>query len=233
MLWLVLFLIGTTIYYIYMDIQLMKKSLHAIPRAELYRSMLTTQWLLVALLLGLWWLIGLRFEDLYLFKGEANIRYLIENKEQFSGALVGAAVALILMPLVMMKSKNIQAFEKIDFMLPKTLSQRVTFFFVALTAGITEEIIFRGAATYVLLNLGIEMPLWLVGVIASVLFGLAHWYQGISGIIMTGLIGYGMFTLYIQTGSLLVPILLHFLIDVKFVFMPDLKKRAAAKEATQ
>lgn len=233
MLLLILFLIGTTIYYIYTDVQFMEKGVNSIPRANIYRSMLTTQWLLVALLVGLWWLLGLRFEDLYFFNGEADISFLIENKAQFSGAIVGAVTVLILMPLVMLKSKNVQAFEKIDFMLPKTIGQRVTFFFVALTAGITEEIIFRGAATYVLLNIGIDMPLWAVGVIASVLFGLAHWYQGVSGILMTGLLGYAMFTFYIQTGSLLIPILLHFLIDVKFVFMPDMKKRAAMQEARQ
>lgn len=235
MIWIALFLIGTVIYYIYSDIQLMKKGLNSIPRAEIYRSILTTQWLLVAMLLGLWWLLGLRFEDLYMFSGEAELGFITDNKEMFSGFIVGAAAVIIIMPLLMMKGKNVKALEKIDFMLPKTIGQRVTFFFIAVTAGVCEEIIFRGASTYLLMNIVVEMPIWLVGVIGAVLFGFAHWYQGLSGIVMTGILGYALFNLYVQTGSLFVPMLLHFLIDVKFVFMPDWRKRAGvvAKESVQ
>lgn len=130
-------------------------------------------------------------------------------------------VVIIIMPLLMMKGNNVKVFEKIDFMLPKTIRQRVAFFFIVVTAGVCEEIIFRGASTYLLMNIGVELPLWVVGVIGAVLFGLAHWYQGITGIVTPRFLGYVMFNLYVQTGSLLVPIVLHFLIDVKFVFMPD------------
>jgi len=226
MIWLAIFLIGTVTYYIVSDIQLMKKGLNSIPRASIYRSLLTTQWLLVFGLLLLWWLLDFRFEDLFYYNGEVAAGIVFENKEMFLGFLVGAILVVVILPFLMKKGRNIEAFEKIDFMLPKTIGQRVTFFFIAVTAGVCEEIIFRGATTYLLLNIGVELPIWAIGVIGAVLFGLAHWYQGLSGIVTTGLIGYAMFNLYVQTGSLLVPMLLHFLIDVKFVFMPDWRKKA-------
>lgn len=230
MIWLSLFLIGTVIYYIYTDVQLMKKGLNSIPRADIYRSMLTTQWTLVAILLALWWMLDIEFVDLYKVQGESNIQFLLENKQMFMGAITGAALVLVLLPILMFKMKSSPALDKIDFMLPKTIGQRIVFFFVALTAGISEELLFRGAATYVLMNIGINLPIWAVGAIGAALFGLAHWYQGFSGILMTGLLGYALFNIYVETGSLLIPILLHFLIDVKFVFMPDMNKK---KRATQ
>ena len=70
MIWLAIFLIGTVTYYIVSDIQLMKKGLNSIPRASIYRSLLTTQWLLVFGLLLLWWLLDFRFEDLFYYNGE-------------------------------------------------------------------------------------------------------------------------------------------------------------------
>ena len=144
----------------------------------------------------------------------------------FLGFLVGVTLVVVILPFLMKKGRNIKALEKVDFMLPKTIGQRVTFFFIAITAGVCEEIIFREVVTtYVLLNIGVELPIWAIGVIGAVLFGLAHWYQGLSGIVTSGLIGYAMFNLYVQTGSLLVPMLVHFLIDVKFVFMPDWQKK--------
>lgn len=235
MIWLALFLIGTVIYYIVSDIQLMKKGLNSIPRESIYRSILTMQWLLVAGLFILWWLLDLRFEDLFYWDGALSPSVIFENNSRFLGLLTGAAIVMIVMPFLMLKGKNVKAFEKIDFMLPKTLGQRVTFFFIAVTAGVCEEIMFRGASTYLLMNIGVEMPIWLVGVIGAVLFGFAHWYQGLSGVVMTGILGYALFNLYVQTGSLFVPMLLHFLIDVKFVFMPDWRKRAGvvAKESVQ
>ena len=225
MIWLALFLIGTVIYYITSDIQLMKKGLNSIPRASIYRSILTTQWLLLSVLLLLWWLLDLRFDDLFYYQANATTNFLIENKEMFLGFVTGSILVVVILPLFMNKERNIQSFEKIDFMLPKTVGQRVTFFFIAITAGVCEEIIFRGATTYLLLNIGVELPIWVIGVLGAILFGLAHWYQGFTGIVTTGILGYVMFNLYVQSGSLLVPILLHFLLDVKFVFMPDWRKK--------
>ena len=224
MIWLALFLIGTVIYYITSDIQLMKKGLNSIPRASIYRSILTTQWLLLSVLLLLWWLLDLRFDDLFYYQENAT-SFWIENKDLFLGFVTGTILVIVILPLFMNKERNIQSFEKIDFMLPKTVGQRVTFFFIAVTAGVCEEIIFRGATTYLLLNVGVELPIWGIGVLGALLFGLAHWYQGFTGIVTTGILGYVMFNLYVQSGSLLVPILLHFLLDVKFVFMPDWRKK--------
>ena len=58
-------------------------------------------------------------------------------------------------------------------------------------------------------------------VVAAVAFGLAHAYQGAVGILTTGLLGGVMAALYLQTGSLLLPVLLHAAIDLRFLLVPS------------
>ncbi|WP_107840827.1 CPBP family intramembrane glutamic endopeptidase [Metasolibacillus meyeri] len=111
----------------------------------------------------------------------------------------------------------------IDFFMPHTRHERIWFVFVAITAGICEELIFRGALTYFLFELPVELPLWTIGLLVSILFGMAHLYQGISGIVATSFLGVIFFILFIGTGSLLLPIILHFMMDVRFALMPRTK----------
>ena len=56
--------------------------------------------------------------------------------------------------------------------------------------------------------------------VAAVAFGLAHAYQGRAGILLTGLLGGVMAALYLGTGSLLLPVLLHAAIDLRFLLVP-------------
>ena len=56
--------------------------------------------------------------------------------------------------------------------------------------------------------------------VAAVAFGLAHAYQGGVGILTTGVLGGIMAALYLETGSLLLPVLLHAVIDLRFLLVP-------------
>ena len=232
MIWLGLFIFAAVIYFVVSDIQLMKKGvLNSIPKKKIYQNILVSEWSIVCILIISWWLLDIQFKHLFYFEGAIETSMFMENREMFAGVIVGIVVAGIILPMFMKSNKMAAAFEKIDFMLPKTLKQRITFFFIAVTAGVCEEIIFRGAVTYFFKNFPLDLPIWVVGIAGAIIFGVAHWYQGISGVLSTGLMGFVLFNLYIQTGSLLVPIILHFIIDVKFVFMPDWKKREGIANA--
>jgi CAAX protease family protein len=112
-----------------------------------------------------------------------------------------------------------------DALIPVTSRERVLFAAVAISAGICEEVVFRG---------------WLLGTLhataglsgtalilaAAAIFGLAHIYQRITGVVLTGILGALFCVLYVATGSLLVPILLHILIDVRFAFIPARRNQA-------
>jgi membrane protease YdiL (CAAX protease family) len=105
-------------------------------------------------------------------------------------------------------------------LVPVTGRERLLWAAVAISAGVCEEVVFRGWLLSTLHgSVGLAgMALLLV---AAALFGLAHTYQGITGVIATALAGLFFCVLYVTTGSLLVPILLHCLIDVRFAFLPS------------
>lgn len=73
-------------------------------------------------------------------------------------------------------------------LLPNKPVEFVCYCALAVTAGVCEEFLYRGFAMAALAPVG--MTTWLVVVVTSVLFGLAHAYQGKSGIVGTTLMGF-------------------------------------------
>lgn len=71
--------------------------------------------------------------------------------------------------------------------LPNTTVELPPYCALALTAGVCEEFLYRGFAMASLSRMGIAP--WAVVVITAMLFGLAHTYQGKSGIVGTMLMG--------------------------------------------
>jgi membrane protease YdiL (CAAX protease family) len=85
-----------------------------------------------------------------------------------------------------------------------------------------EEIIFRGYVMGEIAELigASEAALAVNVILSSVLFGLAHWYQGKSGALSTGIIGAVLGILFIASGfSLWLPILTHGFIDTIGLFL--------------
>jgi membrane protease YdiL (CAAX protease family) len=83
-------------------------------------------------------------------------------------------------------------------------------------AAFMEEMVYRGWLTARIAELaGLSRAAWVIGILAtSVLFGLAHLYQGTSGVITTGLSGLLFGAAYLTSGrNLWVAILAHGLTD--------------------
>jgi len=72
-------------------------------------------------------------------------------------------------------------------LLPVNLVEYLPYSALAITAGVCEEFVYRGFAIAAFAKAG--LPLWLVVLLSSVLFGLAHAYQGRGGILSTGIFG--------------------------------------------
>jgi membrane protease YdiL (CAAX protease family) len=103
-----------------------------------------------------------------------------------------------------------EAGESLRFM-PDTTGEHRAFCFLGLTAGITEEIVFRG---YLIWAFSQFLDLPVAALIAVLIFGLFHIYQGTTGFIASVLAGGVMTCLYLVSGSLLPAIVLHALIDL-------------------
>ena len=96
-------------------------------------------------------------------------------------------------------------------LLPNNPRELWVFYTLSVTAGICEELLYRGFMIWYLSGL--------VGTVGAVLvssgvFGMAHLYQGPKGVMQTGVIGLILAALYLATGSLWVPMALHMLVDM-------------------
>jgi len=100
----------------------------------------------------------------------------------------------------------------VDNFLPKTEDEYRLFKGLSITAGITEEILFRG---YLIWAFSHWTESWLAALLSLAAFTLAHLYQGtteaIGKVALTG----GILTLlYMLSGSLIPAIILHAVIDL-------------------
>jgi uncharacterized protein len=117
------------------------------------------------------------------------------------------------------REKILRAFKRFAFILPVTPEERAWFGLVSVTAGICEEVLYRGFLIRYLSNGPWHIGLWIAVAIASISFGLAHGYQGLSGIIGTALIGAVMAVIFLASGSLWLPMALHAIIDLRILLL--------------
>lgn len=123
-----------------------------------------------------------------------------------------ASLALLLAFHILRKSLGIRETPLLAQLLPETGREKLLFFFLSLSAGVGEELAYRGflipALTY---SLG---SVWGAAILSSLLFGLLHAYQGWLGMVRTALLGLVLATSFILSGTLWPAILAHAILDV-------------------
>lgn len=231
MLFLTVFLLIIIVGYPVWDHFYMKKiNKHSIHKRKMYGEIIATQWILVIIFATYWLLIKQPFNKIF-FIDEPLFSFHKEDILAIGlgiGMSIGALILFVFFSKkVRSKVSSVLADESIQFLIPKTLGERLLFFLVAITAGFCEEIIFRGVMVYYLSNLSFDLSMVTIGIISSVLFGIIHLYQGWKGVLQTTYLGGIFFFLFVATGNLWIPIVLHFIVDVKFVFLPNMKNTKA------
>ena len=101
---------------------------------------------------------------------------------------------------------------EIHYLIPQTLSEKLTFVVVCVTAGICEELIFRGFMITALR--AATGSLALAVLVAAVAFGAAHAHQNASGGLRAGLLGLVLTVPLLMTGSLYPAIAAHAVVDL-------------------
>lgn len=93
----------------------------------------------------------------------------------------------------------------------RTRREAGVFHAMAITAGITEEIVFRG---FVLVTLALVLPLWAAAALSAVVFILFHSYQGVAGMVRIVPITLALTALVLLGGTLWPAILVHVVVDM-------------------
>jgi CAAX protease family protein len=125
--------------------------------------------------------------------------------------------------------KQLASQPSVRVILPANAREMRVFGALAITAGICEEVLYRG---YLFWYLRSFWPGAAAAIAAVVIFGVAHLYQGGRGIILTSIAGGAAMGLYLLTGSLIAPILVHAVLDLANGFMAYRALLSAEREGT-
>jgi membrane protease YdiL (CAAX protease family) len=178
-------------------------------RLSLYASTIAFQWLAVAAVFWRARARGLTPDELGLVI-HGRWRILI-------AAIVGAATlgGLQWLNLRRMGRSSGKAREFMHVLaeriLPQSRVELVPYLGLAVTAGLCEEFLYRGFAMAALTREG--LPGWGVVLLSSVLFGLAHLYQGRGGLVSTLVIGTVFGTARIAYDGVVPAMLWHIAVD--------------------
>ncbi len=111
------------------------------------------------------------------------------------------------------KMQQMQLPLSIDSMLPRTAKEKQLWTYVSLSAAVCEELLYRGLLIFIITYFIPDVNVYICILIASLIFGISHAYQGVTGVLKTSLYGLLLSMLYVSTGSILLGILIHFLTD--------------------
>jgi membrane protease YdiL (CAAX protease family) len=178
-----------------------------LPRLSLYFSAVFSQWVLTVLGLGVAFL-----STREVFRIGFRTLPLIDALSWAAGIALVSLLALGLVLLCERRGWLPQESELVKLLIPETTQEKVwSAVLVAPTAAFCEEFLFRGFLL-TQLNHWFHSVGW-AWVLCSVAFGLAHSYQGWSGMIRAGLLGALLAYPVVRFGSLYPSMLAHWLID--------------------
>jgi membrane protease YdiL (CAAX protease family) len=198
-------------------------------RRSFYRRLLVLEWGLALLALVIWLsapdvdaaAVGLRWPDGWPGPVAGGLALLVVLFVVASTrALRGGALTRLSVPAADGRHAEEPVHATLA-LLPRSPGERRLFTVVGVTAGVCEEWLYRGFFLAVLSAVTGGLPPAALVVAAAAAFGLAHAYQGTGGVLTTGVLGAVMAVLYLDTRSLLLPVLLHALIDLRFLAVPS------------
>ena len=180
-------------------------------RSRFYRITIGSQLLGIAVVLGLWAASDRPWEGLVSLDWISAGWWTV-----LAWGVVLLACALLIAQVTGVRGNEAglsslrQQMAPVEGLLPSTPGELRLFLAMALGAGVCEEIVSRG---YLLAYFDSLVGHAGAVLASTLLFGLDHAYQGAAGIMKTGVWGLVYTGAYVATGSLLAPMLLHFVVD--------------------
>lgn len=180
-------------------------------RLRVFREIMVEEWLLLAVVVAAWSGAGRAAAGLGL-RGPAGTAFWI-----------GIGVVAVLIGALALQVRAVHASERarqqmreqlvgtVALLIPRTAGECRWFIALGITAGICEEILYRG---FLMAYLGSWLPWPAVLGVSSLIFGVAHLYQGVAGVFKTAGIGVVFGAGYLLTGSVWLPLVLHAAVDI-------------------
>jgi len=178
-------------------------------RRRLYFMAMLTQWTLAAVILTRW---------VRTSRGWSEIGLVPVLTPGAIGVGVGLALMVTLIVFQLRRGLDAATQQRarnrlahVEPLLPHSPGELALFRRVAITAGVCEELLFRGFLIWYFAHF---TGLIQAALISSVSFGIGHAYQGLRYVVITALLGAFLSAIYLVTGSLLLPMLIHALMDL-------------------
>lgn len=184
------------------------------PLMQRYRGTMLMLWGASAIVLAVWIGAGRPLAEIGL-NASGGVWFFVALASAIAGSLLYGAQVLTIRRSATARAQlraMLQQQKGVGSVLPSTPAEMGAFRWVALTAGVTEELLFRGFLIWALAH---WMPVWAAAAVSLAIFTLAHLYQGtaraLAGVLATGA---AMTVLTLVSGSLLSAIILHAAVDL-------------------
>ncbi len=183
----------------------------SVNRGELYRNTMVGHWTLLLICMAMWAGAARPWSAL-------GLGLQLDPRFAIGVVLTVLGIAVLLMQVREVKSASQEQldgirkrFGKLSLIIPQNGNELVRFYGLSITAGIVEEILWRG---FLIWYLNQFMPLWAAALVSVIGFGLAHAYQGIANLPQVTAVGAAFTGLYLLTGSIWLPVILHAAVDI-------------------
>jgi membrane protease YdiL (CAAX protease family) len=193
--------------------RLLRKIAAGIPvdRGHLYLSTIVWHWILFILAIFVWSWRNRPWSEL-------GFRFSFD-----AGLIIALVLALAGIGFLVLQIRQVTAAGQSDIelihkqlgrlsvLIPRNKNELIRFNILSITAGIVEETLWRG---YLIWYLSLFMPVWVAAVISAAGFGIAHAYQGIENLPRIVIVGGILAALFLLSGSLWLPMILHAATDL-------------------
>ena len=186
------------------------------PRLRLvqYRRAIAVQWLLAGALLALWVTQRRAWSP-----APAGLGVTPLLTWGLGGVVLGTLIVLVYLLRVRAQimgddeglAEVRRELQNVEPLMPHTPREFRGFVALSLTAGLCEELLYRGFLIWYFAHFMGVIP---AAAVATVAFGVGHSYQGIRGALKALAAGGFLSAVYLLSGSLFMPMLLHALMDL-------------------
>jgi len=179
-------------------------------RRRAYRRAIVVQWSVMGILLAAWRLLGGSWAALRLVPRPTGWQWLA-----IALGLAGLAAYVVYARRLAGDPRQLAAARdqlgRLALIAPRSPREYRWFVGLSATAGVCEELLYRGM---LLTSLTAVIGLWPAVVLSSLIFGLGHAYQGVGGVLKTSLAGLVAAGIVLATGSLYVTMIMHAVLDM-------------------